>query len=85
MSRIFNIYFSFNDTDHNGIVSVRKTPFFTEYTLQFEDDLMVQLPCDKLISTSTGNFFFQHASQQSSPLMEEVIKAVSNHLQALEA
>jgi len=86
MARIFSIYFSYNDTMHNAMVSVRTTPFFTEYTLNFDNALMGQLPGNKIISTDTGQFIFQHtAAQDATPLMKEIIRAVSEHLQATEA
>ena len=82
MARIFNIYFTYNDTQHNAMVSVRKTPFFTEFTLNSDEELMQELPGNKIISTSSNQFIFQHASsQQVTPLMEEIIRAVSQHLQ----
>lgn len=60
------------------MVSVRNTPFFTEYTLNFDEELMQQLPGNKIISASSGHFVFQHASSlESTPLMKEIIKAVS--------
>jgi hypothetical protein len=71
---------------HNAMVSVRTTPFFTEYTLNFEEELMEILPGNKIISTSSDHFTFQHASSgESSPLMQEIIKAVSQHSQKTEA
>ena len=86
MARIFNIYFTYNNRMHNAMVSVRNTPFFTEYTLNFEEELMELLPGNKIISTSSDHFIFQHASSEdSSPLMQEIINAVSQHSQKTEA
>jgi hypothetical protein len=86
MARIFNIYFTYNDQMYNAIVSVRTTPFFTEYTLNFDEELMQLLPGNKIISTSSDHFIFQHASsQESNPLMKEIIRAVAQHSQTLEA
>ena len=85
MARIFNIYFSYKNTMHNAMVSVRKTPFFTEYTLKLEDELLEHVPGNKIISTSPAHFTFQHASSQdSNPLMKELIRAVSQHLHTSE-
>lgn len=68
------------------MVSVRKTPFFTEYTLRFDEEMLQLLPGNKIISTSSDHFIFQHASpEETSPLMEEIIRAVSQHSQKTEA
>lgn len=83
MARIFNIYFSYDDRIQNAIVSVRNTPFFTEYTLNnIDDELLKILPGNKIISTAPGHFIFQNSdSVNSSGLMEEIIRAVSEHSQ----
>ena len=71
---------------HTAIVSVRITPFFTEYTLNFDEELMQLLPGNKIISTAPGHFIFQHVtSQDLTPLMKEIIRAVSQHGQTTEA
>ena len=86
MARIFSIYFNYNNKIHNAIVSVRTTPFFTEYTLNFDEELMQLLPGNKIISTSADHFTFQHATAQDhNPLMKEIIRAVSQHGQTTEA
>ncbi len=86
MARIFNIYFTYNNRLRSAMVSVRTTPFFTEYTLRFDEDLMQLLPGNKIISTSAEHFIFQHtSSQDATPLMQEIIKAVSQHTQTTEA
>lgn len=70
---------------HNAMVSVRTTAFFTEYTLNFDEELTELLPGNKIISTSPEHFIFQHASSsESTPLMKEIIRAVSQHAQATE-
>lgn len=86
MARIFSIYFDYNNKLHNAIVSVRTTPFFTEYTLNFDEELMQLLPGNKIISTTAGHFTFQHATDQDhNPLMQEIIRAVSQYGQTTEA
>ncbi len=80
MARVFNIYFSYKNTMRNAIVMVRKTPFFTEYTLNFDEEVLQVLPGNKIISTSADHFIFQHATgNESSPLMKEILTAVSQH------
>jgi hypothetical protein len=87
MARIFNIYFSHDDVVHSAVVSVRQTPFFTEYTLNnFDEALLEQLPGNKIISKGPGHFIFPNASSDSSNiLMESIIRAVTEHLHATEA
>lgn len=84
MARIFNIYFSYNDTMHNAIVSVRSTAFFTEYTLSgISEDLLRLLPGNKILSTLYDGLFFQSAGPgNSDELMKEIIRAVEEHLHA---
>jgi len=83
MARIFNIYFSHNEIVHNAVVSVRSTPFFTEYVLSnFDDDLLPLLPGNKILSTGPDHFVFRNANQEHSmELMNAIIKAVCEHLQ----
>jgi hypothetical protein len=87
MARIFNIYFVFEGLMYNAVVSVRSTPFFTEYTLNnFEEELLELLPGNKILSHAPDHFVFQNASpQNSSTLMDAIIKAVSEHMHATEA
>jgi hypothetical protein len=87
MARIFNIYFAFDGLMHNAVVSVRSTPFFTEYTLNnFNEDLLELLPSTKILSHAPGHFVFQNASSENqTPLMDAIIKAVSEHMHATKA
>jgi hypothetical protein len=87
MARIFNIYFAFGGMMYNAVVSVRSTPFHTEYTLNnFDDDLLGLLPGNKILSKSPGHFIFQNtSSENSADLMNAIIKAVSEHMHATEA
>jgi hypothetical protein len=87
MARIFNIYFAFEGMMYNAVVSVRSTPFHTEYTLNnFDDQLLQLLPGNKILSKAPGHFIFQNASSEdSTDLMNAIIKAVSEHMHATEA
>ena len=87
MARIFNIYFNYDDLMHNAVVSVHTTPFFTEFTLtNFNEELLELLPSNKIRSTTPDNFIFQNASSENpNELMNAIIKAVAEHLQATEA
>lgn len=87
MARIFNIYFTFEGMMYSAVVSVRSTPFFSEYTLRnCNEELMQLLPGDKILSQAPGHFVFQNASAtNSAPLMEAIIRAVSEHMHTTEA
>jgi len=87
MARIFNIYFRYGNEEHSAIVSVRTTPFFTEYTLvNFEEELLNLLPGNKIVSRSPDHFVFRDALPgASTQLMDTIIRAVAEHLHATEA
>ena len=87
MARIFNIYFAFEGMMYNAVVSVRSTPFLTEYTLNnFDDELLELLPGNKILSRSPGHYVFQNASpENSTDLMNAIIKAVSEHMHGVDA
>ena len=87
MARIFNIYFSYEGMNYNAVVSVRNTPFFTEYALNnLNEKLLEHLPGNKIISKAPEQFSFNNAGQNDSPeLMDAIIKAVAEHLHATEA
>ena len=85
MAHIFNIYFTYEGSSYNAIVSVRKTPFFTEYTLNnFNEELMEKLPGNKIISKGREHFIFQYTTpQHSEKLMSAIITAVAEHMQTM--
>lgn len=87
MARIFNIYFFFDDMMHSAVVSVRSTSFLTEYTINnFNEDLLSLLPGNKILSQGPDHFVFQNASSENSTaLMNAIIKAVAEHLHATQA
>lgn len=87
MARIFNIYFTFEDTVYNAVVAVRSTPFLTEYTLKnFNEELLELLPGNKILSQTPGHFIFQNTSSENSTiLMNAIIKAVAEHMQGVDA
>ena len=82
MARIFNIYFPFEEQMHNAVVSVRSTPFHTEYTLlNLNEDLLFLLPGNKILSRSSDHYVFQDASAaNNTQLMDAIIRAVAEHL-----
>ena len=87
MARIFTINFHYDDAFYNAVVSVRSTPFYTEYILtNFNEELLKSLPGNKIISKGSGHFIFQNANDEHSDLlMKTIIRAVSEHLHATQA
>jgi hypothetical protein len=65
------------------MVSVRNTPFFTEYTIgMLPDEITNQLPGNKLITTGNNKLIFANATlDESTELMQDIIQAVEDHLQ----
>jgi len=65
------------------MVTVRTTPFFTEYSINMLDEaVMQQLPGDKIISTEPNHLAFMNTpAKEVSPLMDCILTAVSHHLQ----
>lgn len=70
MARLFSINFYFEDELHSAFISVRTTPFFTEYNLSMLDGIIEeQLPNTKIISTNPQHLYFLNMDEKSSPLM----------------
>jgi len=69
------------------MVSVRTTPFFTEYTVAMLDEAIeMQLPNNKIISTSKDSFVFSDSTQENAPaLMRQILQAVMGHVQTVNA
>ena len=82
MARIFSINFTHDGYEHTAMVTVRTTPFFTEYSLMMEEVLSEQLPGTKIISTPSNALVFANATfDETTPLMTELIHAVRLHIQ----
>lgn len=86
MARIFTIEFPFNDTVHHAIISVRETPFHTEYKVSLQSpDLNELLISDKIISPQPKTFLFANvAADEYNQLMKKILNAVSDHLHLLQ-
>jgi hypothetical protein len=82
MARIFSINFSYAGMNHSAMVSVRSTPFYTEYSINsLNEDLLELLPSTKIISSSPNQYFFEHIPKdKTTPLMDVLIKQVSLHM-----
>ena len=87
MARIFNIYFEHEAVQYSALISMRTTPFFTEYMLgMMDENLMDRLPGNKIISTAPDHFLFPNAGPlHSRSLMNDIIRAVAGHLTAVQA
>ena len=83
MARIFSINFMHESQLYTAMISVRQTPFFMEYTLgMLPEEIMQQLPGNKIISTGPNQLIFANATlDESSELMNEILRAVVDHLQ----
>ena len=84
MARIFSINFDYEGEQHSAMVTVRITPFFTEYSLMMENGIRDQLPGSIIISTSSNTLIFANATfDETTPLMQVILNAVSHHIQTL--
>ncbi len=85
MARIFSINFPHQGEMQNALISVRNNHSYTEYNIEMiHDELLKLLPDNKIISTSSKHFVFPNATTaHSENLMNEIIKAVANHVQSL--
>jgi hypothetical protein len=84
MVRIFNIYFTYKDVTHSAIVSVHQTETYTEFTLKnFDASLLDVLPGIKIISGSSKDLKFADAPLNPTPVMQEILDAVSSHMEII--
>jgi hypothetical protein len=86
MARIFTIDFSFENALHHAIVSVRETPFYTEYKITLQSPQLNELLLsDKIISPQPHTFVFANvAAQEYNQLMTQVLVAVSEHIHSFQ-
>jgi hypothetical protein len=85
MARLFSINFYYNGNAQTAMVTVRKTPFFTEYQLgMLDEEVLNQLPDNRILSSSPLHFVFaSHNSNASKELMNEIIRSIADHVQAI--
>lgn len=84
MARIFSINFDFEGEQCSAMVTVRNTPFFTEYSLLLDAELTDQLPGTKIISTPSNAFVFANATfDETTPLMLTILNAVRVHVESI--
>lgn len=81
MARIFSISFFLEGSMHHAMISVRTTPFHTEYTISMLDaELTSQLLSDRIVSSAPGQFVFQNIPHGSyTRLMHELIRVVADY------
>ena len=86
MARIFSIQFLHKDVLQNAMISVRETPFHTEYRITMLDDSLADLlPSDKIISPAPGTFFFANTLiKDYSEVMKNIIRAISSHIHSVQ-
>jgi hypothetical protein len=86
MARIFTIDFSFENALHHAIVSVRETPFHTEYKITLQSPQLNELLLsDKILSPQPQTFLFANvATHEYNPLMKEVLVAVSGYIHSFQ-
>lgn len=82
MARIFSINFTYNEQTYGALISVRITPFFTEYHINMlEDELLNELPEKRIIAGSNGLLSFPDVRMENETgLMVTIRKAVSDYL-----
>jgi hypothetical protein len=87
MARIFSIQFTYESVQHHAMVAVRTTPFFSEYSVSMLDEAIAShLPNNKIISTSRNSFVFCDSAKENAPeLMRQILQAVAEHLQSINA
>ena len=86
MARIFTISFVHEGHSYDAMVSERKTPFHTEYSLNMLDDgILRSLPGNKIVSQNEKHYAFLYSdAQNSTPLMEQIIKAIAEHVHSFQ-
>ena len=86
MARIFSIEFFYNDAPHRALITVRKTPFHTEYKITLQsNELDHLLLSDKIVSLQPGTLVFANVSQQEyNDIMKKILTAVADHIQLLQ-
>lgn len=85
MARIFSIHFIHEGAEHNAMVSMRNTPFYTEYTVtMLHISIAGQLPNNKILSTSKDSFVFSDSTKENSPgLMQVIIQAIASYMMVI--
>jgi hypothetical protein len=83
MARIFSINFFHDGYPLTAMVSVRVTPFYTEYSIgMLPDEIAQELPGNKIIATGQNQLIFANATlDHSTELMQNILIAVADHLQ----
>lgn len=87
MARIFSVSFIHRGLTYNAMVAVRTTPFFTEYTISIFDELLAALlPNNKVLTTVVNSLTFSDSTEANDPqLMDDIIKAIAEHVHQVQA
>ena len=85
MARIFSISFVYDDIQYSALVDVRVDSRYTEYNISLlNTELSQYLPGNKIISSAPGHFAFLNADTGNEVLMNQIIKAISDHIHSLQ-
>lgn len=85
MARIFSINFIHNGSPETAIVTVREENSLTEYEISISNQAIAdQLPSNTIIASKRSGFHFLKTSEQKNTiLMNDLLKAVQEHIQSL--
>ena len=84
MARIFSISFFHDHIYYNALIDVRTATNYTEYNItMIDDEIRSLLPTNKIISYAPGQFFFPNADTGNEVVMNNIIKAISDHVHSL--
>ena len=85
MTRIFSISFVYDDIQYSALVDVRVDSCYTEYNISLlNTELSQYLPGNKIISSAPGQFAFLNADTGNEMLMNQIIKAISDHIHSFQ-
>ncbi|RYY98392.1 MAG: hypothetical protein EOO11_08185 [Chitinophagaceae bacterium] len=85
MARIFTIHFDHEGAGHSALVTVRQTPFATEYNLSMlSEELQEALPSTRVLSSRPGQFAFLDSNGgKPTRLMQQLLQSISEHVSTL--
>ncbi|GAA4340048.1 hypothetical protein [Flaviaesturariibacter amylovorans] len=85
MARIFTIHFEHEGSGHSALVTVRQTPFATEYNLSMlSDELLEALPGNRILSSHPGQFAFLDTNGgKPTHLMQKLLQSIAEHVSTL--
>ncbi len=83
MARLFTINFHYQGQDYSAKITVRQTPFFTEYNIcPFDEALFRSLHSHTIVSDTNEQFRFLDCLEETE-LMTLIRISVTEHLKQL--